>query len=56
LDSGVLGIADNGVTNDKLSEFARICRSLGRPLNSVGDPQDMVAGRMGAFLQRDATC
>jgi hypothetical protein len=52
LDAGVLGIADDGVTNDKLRDSLALS-VIGRPLNSVGDPQDMVATGNGRFLQRD---
>jgi hypothetical protein len=52
LDGGELGIADDGVGNDKLRNSLALS-VMGRPLNSVGDPQDMVATGNGRFLQRD---
>jgi hypothetical protein len=48
-----LGLADNGVTDAKLRNSLALS-VMGRPLNSVGDPQDMVATSNGAFLQRDS--
>jgi hypothetical protein len=51
LDGGELGIADDGVGNDKLRNSLALS-VMGRPLNS-GDPQDMVATGNGRFLQRD---
>lgn len=52
LDAGQLGLADNGVTNAKLRDSLALS-VMGRPLNSVGDPQDMLATGNGKFLQRD---
>lgn len=53
IDSGVLGIADHGVTNDKLRQSVA-CSMIGRSANSTGDVADIAAGTNGHFLQREA--
>lgn len=50
--AGVLTIADNGVGDNKLRDSLAMS-VIGRPLDSEGDPQDIVATANGRFLQRD---
>jgi len=50
--SGQLTIANNGVTNAMLRDSLGVS-VIGRPLNSTGDPQDIVASANDRVLQRD---
>jgi hypothetical protein len=50
--AGAITIADNGVSDAMLRDSLAVS-VVGRPLNSDGDPQDIVAAADGRVLQRD---
>ncbi len=51
--AGQLTVASNGISDVMLRDSIALS-VIGRPLNSVGDPQDIQAGANGHVLQRDA--